>query len=375
MLCAMFTSCVSLFIPDGIETAGGRLVVDGDIILNDTTKITLSNTIPLDKENKVDYIKNAMVWVEDENSLQYTGIFYEKADEVPYYAIITGGLDRTVRYKLCITLSNGKHYESDLLPVLETPEIDSIGFNVNEDRTMASFYVNTHAANNASRFYRWRYREDWEFTSPRFTNYRYDPKTDMIVEIPYEQNINYCWKKANSTAIILFNTNYLDSNVVYQKVLNNIDASDLRISYLYSMEVFQIAISEKAHQYWETLDKNTDQTGGIFAPQPSELTGNIQCVSHPGEWALGYVSVSTTVNKRVFFSKSTINIYNFAHSQCAIVPPGDGRSSKDMYHSGYYLIALSLDDRFEWGERGCIDCIFNGNGTKNKPWFWPNYDK
>lgn len=379
----LFQACVTLFVPEGIETVGESLVVDGDIVLNDSTRIILSNSIRLDNDNKIAYVKDAQVWVENENGSQYPGTFRNSSNEAPYYAINTNDLDRNLNYKLCITLSDGSHYESDLLPVIISPEIDTISFFINKYtdkynniKRTASFYVNTHGSNETSRYYRWKYKEDWEYTSPAFTQYRYDPYTDALVQFPYEENTNYCWNKSASAAILIESTEQLNKNVVHQKVLTTIGSSDLRISYLYSIEVYQIAISDEAYRYWSTLEKNSDQIGGILGPQPSELYGNIRCISNPNKRALGYVTVGIPAVKRVFFPSSIINIYDHIPSlYCRFfdLERQGYLTNRQLDQAGYYVIALDLRD-IKWGTKECVDCVTFGRGTKKKPLFWPNND-
>ena len=72
-------------------------------------------------------------------------------------------------------------------------------------------------------------------------------------------------------------TDHLESNTVYHK-LNTIHRTSDKISYLYYTEVKQMSISEEAYNYWSNLQRNSEEIGGIFAPQPSEMIGNIRFV-------------------------------------------------------------------------------------------------
>ncbi len=362
---------------------GGTLVVEGDIILNDTTRVFLSSSIALEQNNTVSYIKDAAVWVESESGSKYFGALNQNTGLSPHYAVNTNGLNVYDRYKLCITLSDGRSYESDFLDVLTSPPIDSIGFTVNSDRTAVSFYVNTYGDNSASRYYRWRYREDWEIHSNFQARCYYDPSSGEILPFQGKQNIYYCWSKDMSQSILIAKTDQLENNVVYQKTLNAIENDSRKISYIYSMELYQLSISEEAYKYWATLEKNSDNIGGIFAPQPSEFPGNIHCLSNPDEKVLGYISAGANSSKRVFVKGANIGIYRNS-VECELIEDGKkNKSSREqLYDNGNYVVDTAEVDEFAnpddpgkpdvWSTQECVDCRLSG--TKDKPSFWPNDD-
>jgi len=366
------SECITPFTPSGISTLGGTLVVDGDIILNDQTEIILSYSWPLDDYQDDAYIINAMVWVEDEQGGKYDGIIDALSKTPPRYVVQTNGLDPTLHYKLCILLSDGRRYESPMLQALIAPPIDSIGFEVNAEKTSVEFYVNTLGNLSDSRFYKWRYKEDWEFTSAYQPEYYYSSRTRTIERYLADPYLYYCWSQSESTAILIGKTDHLDNNVVYQKKLNLITQRDSRINYLYSMELTQMSISKEAYTFWSVLEKNTNQMGGIFAPQPSEMAGNIRCVSNPEEHVLGYISVGLPSKKRVFVSARDINIYQ---SSCVEIDPRNFEpmlDAFDLFDSGC-LITQVIDQQSRlalWASDFCVDCRLRG--TKNRPLFWPN---
>ncbi len=368
--------CISPFTPEGINTTGGTLVVEGDIILNDTTRVFLSSSIPLDQNNTIAYITNATVWVESEGGSKYVGALKQNTDLSPHYAINTNGLNPNDTYKLCVTLSDGRNYESDLLDVLASPPIDSIGFIVNSDRTAVSFYVNTYGDNNASRYYKWRYREDWEIHSYFRASCYYDLSSGEVLPFQGQQNVYFCWcKDLSSSSILIAKTDQLANNVVYQKSLNTIENTSKKISYLYSIGVSQLSISEESYKYWSTVEKNSDNIGGLFPPQPSELAGNIHCLSNPDEKVLGYISAGISSSKRAFVSNTNVGIYRY-YEECELVddPKKSQASREELYDNGYEMVsaAQSEDSPDTWSTKECVDCRLYG--TKDKPSFWPNDD-
>jgi len=368
-------SCITPFMPDDLDTSGGVLVVEGDILANDTTVVFLSYSLALDDDNKIIYETNAKVWVESETGTKYTGELRSPSGKAPYFAVNTTSLDLADNYKLCVQLLNGKNYASDLMPVLVTPPIDSVNYVVDDTQSEVTFYVNTHGSDNDSRYYKWRYQEDWEFSSYYFTYYYYDPNTDEVLKFQNGENTYWCWDSAHSSDILVTQTNDLEENTVYRMKLTSFTGKDRRASYLYSILVHQFSISPEAYKYWSTLKKNSDAMGGIFAPQPSETLGNIHCLSNPAEKVLGYVSASMAASKRIFVDRSELKIYenSFFCFPYEPDPFGEPMPPEVLYGLNYRVI--EIDDKGEviWGRLSCVDCRYYG--SKNKPPFWPNNHK
>lgn len=364
-------SCITPFEPKGIKGTGNMVVIEGDIIQNDTTKVIVSRSLALSKENKVDYIKKAQVWVESETGQVYSGFETLKGGKTSYY-VLTKGLDRTLKYKLCVKLYSGQQYESELLPILVSPQIDSIGCTTDFEDKTATFYVNTHDQTNSTKYYKWTFTEAWEIHSQYFSSYEYNKNFNRIDEIPLEKNRYYCWGEASSTNILVASTTNLAQDVVYRKPLVSYGPNERKISVLYSMELTQMAISRESHQYWENIRKNSDDIGGIFSPQPSETEGNIHCVSNAAEHVIGYISAGTIARKRVFFSAKDIGLYQEPPS-CDLITVNDENPLplRPLFDADYDVISY-LDIPYEsvWAHKNCVDCRVWG--TKFKPLFWPN---
>jgi hypothetical protein len=150
-------------------------------------------------------------------------------------------------------------------------------------------------------------------------------------------------------------------------------SSDRRISALYSMELFQMAISEEAYKYWDNIRKNSDQIGGIFSPQPSEIKGNIKCITDPSEKVIGYICASKTSKKRIFAKGEDIGVYEYPNN-CEVVTVNSENPVPigDLWDSGMDIVSFippPFSESF-WASKRCVDCRIYG--TKSKPSFWPN---
>ena len=367
------TSCVTPFEPEGYEQLENILVIEGDINTSGKSEVIVSRSVKLGDISKRNYVKGASVWVESETGMKYTAYQYINGQEVRY---ITGYnyLATDKSYKLCVITPDGKQYESDLVKPLIPPPVESVEFVTDTTLKEVTFYVNASDPANKTHYYKWTYTEDWEFTAHKYANFEYNPLTFKMEEIPDYRNKYYCWNKSESKSILIYSTTHLSEDRVYRMPLVKMGPNDLRISLLYSIEVSQQALSKEAYQYWENLRKNSDQLGGIFSPQPSEMRGNIKCLSDPEEVVLGYISAGTYVKKRFMASKSEINLYWDDHV-CEIIIPEKAVPMpipwSTMHEDGYVPISYNPSERESvWVLKECADC--RTKGTKNKPSFWPN---
>ncbi|MCL2728250.1 MAG: DUF4249 domain-containing protein [Bacteroidales bacterium] len=362
-------ACITPFTAKGVEVEAETLVVDGDIILNGETKVYLSYMVTLDSYYDFKSIADATVWVESSSGDKYPGALRFESANRSHYIIDTKTLGLDKQYKLCVHLSNGRIYESDFLTPLDTPSIESLEYVVNEERTAVDFYVTSYADNDASPFYKWDFIEDWEVVSRYRTDTYFNYASNTIVSYPRESYALYCWVQAASIPILIARTDHLSENIVYQQKIHSINNRNSRLSYLYSMELRQLSLTKEAYNYWSVLKKNTDEIGGLFAPQPNDIYGNIRCVSDPDARAIGYISAGIPSVKRIFIDEMDVRIYIpppclfFNFSEWPIRP-----SNRDLYSMGFQIFIVA--GRQEWVPIACIDCT--AIGTKNKPSFWPN---
>lgn len=368
----VINSCITPFEPAGVKNIDNMVVIEGDIIQNDTTKVIVSRSLAITDLNKINYITKATVWVESEKGTVYSGKEELKSGKTQYL-VNTKDIDISLKYKICVKLLSGQRYESDLLPILVSPPIDSIGFTRNYDGESVTFYVNTHDDQNKTKYYKWSYREDWEIQTQFLSLFVYDPVKMKVSEITFDKNRYYCWNYAYSSAVLITTTTHLSKDMVYQKALVTMGPGDRRISSLYSMELRQMAISNEAYLYWENIRKNADEIGGIFSPQPSEIGGNIRCTNNPNERVLGYICAGAISKKRIFASSDDIRVYkDIMNCEDVFVDAANPIPFETLYSTGYDIVNYSNDlgEESFWSLKHCVDCRLYG--TKFKPSFWPN---
>ena len=293
-------SCKKPYAPPAITSGPSRLVVEGSINTGtDSTIIHLTRTIPLSSPAGTQSPPelNAGITVESDANANYP------LSEIGngYYASAGLNLSSANRYKLKIVTSDNKTYESDFVPVKNSPPIDSVSYQI--EATNLRINVTTHDPSNSTRYYRWDYNETWIIHS------RYDSQlklikypVDSIVARPSSEQIYTCWQSEVSSNIVLGSTAKISSDILTNYPVTIIPSTSEKLGERYSILIKQYAMTPDAFNYYQELRKNTESLGTIFDPQPSSLTGNIHCITNPSEQVIGYITAGSVSQVRIFLS-------------------------------------------------------------------------
>ena len=368
----MATACVYTYEASVPENVKAVLVVEGDIIVNGVTHIRLSQTTPL-QESRLSVVSGARVYIEGEQGGRYP--LPEIASG--QYEAETSHLDPQQRYRLHLSLENQKQYASSYVPVVVSPPIDSVGYTLYNDATALAIHVSTHDALAQTNYYRWSYVETWEITSPLLSNVKYDTGTMTYSIREYEENLHHCWANQKSAGILLGNTTRLAADVINKQVLLHIPERDMRVGNLYCIQITQMALTKEAYLYWENLRKNSEDIGGLFSPQPSEVQGNIFCLDQPDEPVIGYIAAGTqALSERKYIPSGLMK--GVIWPVCTCEEDIGSLSITDYVSPLRYIrngwMPMWYNDTMSavyWHLPGCGDCRTWG-GTKERPAWWPN---
>ncbi|SDE11481.1 protein of unknown function [Mucilaginibacter pineti] len=301
LLTATYAACKKPYNPPVISSNNNYLVVEGVINTgNDSTIFKLTRTVNIADAISTAGVDNCEVTVESEagNSFALLQIGSGK------YAIGPMNLDPTKKYRLHIKTPDGKEYASDYTANKPTLPIDSIGF-IPEGNNLR-LYVNTHDVTNNSRYYRWDFAETWRFHTKFQSNYIVDQDSNKLRQRTSDEQTFYCFTGDVSSNILIGSSAKLGQDVIYQAPLITIPAESEKIELRYSILVRQYTLTKEAYAFWENIKKNTEQLGSIFDAQPSQLMGNIHCISNPAEPVIGYISVTNVQSKRIFIDNSQL---------------------------------------------------------------------
>jgi hypothetical protein len=363
LLLSLLFCCRKPYNPNFIASAGSYLVVDGIINAgNDSTIFFLSKTVNTNAKKTANPVVGASVEVESDAGGSWPLI----SDSNGRYVSGPLNLSSSQNYRIHVSTSDGLQYVSDFVPLKLTPPIDSVGYTINNG--IIQLYVNAHDPSNNTHYYRWEYAETWQFHSQYPSYLQADTFLHQLIIRPYAQQIYSCFGNDISTNVLLFSTTDLSKDIVYQRPLITIPLTSEKVEMEYSIIVRQYALTTDAYQFYTLLKKNTEDIGNIFGHLPSTLTGNIHCINHPDQPAIGYITATNVQSKRIFiYNKDlppTTTIYPY---YCYI----DTSYSDNLFLYPPFEdtpIAPNENGSILYSTRGCVDCTIRG--TTPTPSFW-----
>lgn len=356
-------SCKKSYNPPELNNPPSYIVIEGLINSGgDSTIIKITTTSNV-SSTSADSVTKALVSVEDDQNMSVA--LTEKNKGI--YVSPALNIDKTRNYRLRVITTDKQVYLSDFVPVLTTPAIDSVGYSIRNDGLQV--YVNTHDATNNVKYYRWDYTETWQFHSYYYSiamvqGGRY------LVPRTFSNDIYTCYGNDASSDIPLATTSNLSHGVLFQKPIALIPSTSEKLETRFSIKVNQYALTAGAYTFYSKLEQNGTQLGGIFSPMPSDIAGNIHCISNPSQPVLGYISVNNVTSKRIFVSKSSLPLLWTPDypASCMITPPSPNINYISIYTSEDPKTFEFIDLDQNHSTTICVDCTIRGN--RKPPAFW-----
>ena len=377
----ILVGCITDYEARGVDEEKDILVVEG-LITEGESYITLSRSIYLNDVATFNYIYDATVYVECEDGTRMDaenpipGLYWNSTTN--RYVIQIDKLYPDRKYRLKIEMNEPDVqadivyggiayktivYASDYSNPIVTPEIDSVFWSKRAKGEPVSIHVATHDPDNRALYYRWSYREDWQIYS--------DVSSMPPYYYPY-----FCWNFDNSHELLLGSGNKtIFGNVT--EILTEMSPYTRKLEVLYRIDVKQNAISKRAHDYFANIKKNAQHSGSLFTPAPSELRGNITCITDPNRPVIGYIDVSLTTQKRRYLTRAE-DLYEYIRRSydCEPVLEDTLKVRYEEYGGipNYYVPYTEVEGPFGpqlfFIVNSCVDCTLFG--TTQKPDDWPN---
>jgi hypothetical protein len=201
-------------------------------------------------------------------------------------------------------------------------------------------------------FFRWDYRETWEY------------------RIPYSVINKVCWINDRSDEVLIKNTSVYSQARVSKYQINYISNNTDKLKVKYSILVNQYSLNEQEFDFWEKVQNISENVGNLYDITPVAIPGNIRCTTNPGETVHGYFSVSAVSQRRLFIKDVFLGQPNF-YTYCA-TDTIYGRLPEEGMNSAYWVIEdFANEVPSMWvitTFRECADCTTEG--TKVRPLFW-----
>jgi hypothetical protein len=374
LLILFLVGCVEPYYPPDLATKVDVLVVDGFINASENTaRVSLTKALNLESDVQRLGVTSADVRIESEDGQQFS-LIEQLGDVTGIYFAENLSLDLSKKYKLKVFIGFNKEYESELIPILETPEIEEVNWTPHEDGVKI-LVSSVEATQDKSKYYRWRYQETWRYSAPYGSIYEL-----IDGEVFFRDNFEelfLCYESDPTSDIQLGSAASLSINTIKNKEIHMIDRSSIKISSIYSINVQQLSLTDAGYSYWVNLDKMTESLGGLFDPMPGQVIGNIKNIANPGETVVGFFSGSTVTEKRIFINRRDLpsGYLTYKQSLCEVdtvliadlksVPQNNLLIGSVNEPNGTSVIGYTMSDK------QCVDCKLYGHGTPTKPDFWP----
>ncbi len=344
------------------------IVVEGDVV----TGSDMDNTVLLSRVRSLADTSAAPISQAKVEVVAANGAIWDLVESAStagkYSATLT--LDPGQKYALRVVSPEGNTYESVFQSSKPSPPIDSVTYIQPTPSDNATIYVHTHDPSNNTRYYRWQATETWERHSA-YESYAKFVNGHIIPKDPGDQNFR-CWRTEPVPFIVIASTLGLAQDVVSYQPVTTLTKDTEKGYVRYSILVKQIALTSDSYNFWNTIRKNTELSGSLFDPQPSQYVTNIICKNDAKKKAIGFVSVSGSSEARLFIMNSALNSWPYA--------PADICSAKNFSQAGAeaFLSAnptwgvayfITAGGGFGVSTMPCIDCTLTG-GTNVKPSFW-----
>jgi hypothetical protein len=374
ILIMLLPGCIDPYTPN-IEDNQVSLVVEA--LITDQPglhSVTLSTSSPLN-DTATQKVTGAMVDVVNNRG----GVmeFFEEGEGIYSRWIGQGEIEDGVDYMLRIVTPDGEIYESDpeRLGAL-SPDVgqvywqfDTLG-TADPDNPLygIQFYLDLAGQDDDARNYRWVLEETWEYHAAHYIQYIYDGT--VLQNWPDPFVYTFCWRTDVIPSIFIASTKALEKNELKKQPLHFVSGETKRLQIKYSLMVKQYSLSDKAYDYWLQVQRQNQETGGIYETQPDRIPGNVHNANDPDQEVLGYFNVSSVTERRIFVDGIRELVYPPVPCNLDTI---DRPENKPPYLAiPFYLISLSpmgAGPPYGVGGSLCFDCR-KGGGVIEKPWFW-----
>jgi hypothetical protein len=372
----MTASCVERYYLDGQTDLSSRIVVEALINdLDSIQQVRLSKTSSPEKPEILPLTGCSVIVADIENN---EFIFYESTVEPGTYEgiIDESFLQAGNKFRLYFSTPAGIEYESGYEELLPCPPVDSVYYEMKSvsttdpdiDLNGAQFYIDFKAPENYGSYYRWQIDETWEYHSTWPIRMYY---AGRIIN-DYTDSLFCCYKTMAVDDIFILSTSGLVENSYRKYNLHFVDDHTQKLMHQYSLLIKQYSISEKAYYYWAGLNKNNQESGGLFDSQPELVKSNIINTGNSGEVVLGYFGVSSIKTRRFMFSDFPGLRFRGVWCKAGKLPEHFLEYSCPEEWPIY--LVMIWDPLKEEGVLGsappeCFDCTLLG-GTTEKPSYW-----
>jgi hypothetical protein len=206
----------------------------------------------------------------------------------------------------------------------------------------------------------WRVNETWENWASLFGNiilYSIHHSEEFRTNVIYK-----CWRSFPLDHIYTGSTRNLSSNELHRVALNFVSNETDRLHITYSLNVQQQSLSLDAYDYWQRMNEQAAESGGMYEKQPASVPGNIYRVDQSEEVVLGFFYASQVREKRLYVHNNNLFDFNISHIHCEYQPTSTLWTQGNVIYPVYIYDPGPFQPKF-WGPPECFDCRLQGGDT------------
>lgn len=359
------------------QTDAVKFVVTGQVNRGDQVQvIDVSTSSPVGAPKYIP-VTGCTVAIIDSNGVSYAATDKKNGKYeviIPPAALVPG-----VSFKVDILVPGGTHIVSDYDRIHECPDLGDVYYELEVVPTEnpripaqgIQFFADLDAENVSTRNFMWEVTETWEEHAALPIEWYYDGKLHHI--LPPSDSLTYCWHTNTKKNVFTLSTNSLSQNKYRRFKLNLVDNySSQRLVYGYSLLVRQFALSDAAFDYWNKIQNNSNDQGGLYEKQPMVVKGNLHNLSNPDQQILGFFGAGDVKSKSIFV-KDVEDMEIMFDPGCTadgLIPRRGGLKGIPTSFYPAYLWATLTGYSLILLENSCYDCRLGGGDTI-KPAYWP----
>ncbi|MBC3788934.1 DUF4249 domain-containing protein [Spirosoma utsteinense] len=231
------------------------------------------------------------------------------------------------RYQLRVALADGTRYVSSAETMQPVPAIGRVSQRfvplsipaTNPVRRLPAneFFLNTDDPADQANYYRWDWTV-WEKQAWCRSCYQgrytiYDSQNKLIEDCVTDYSVrNYadyycrtpCWEMLHSTSLNLFADTFTNGGSIQGRRV-------AQIPYLHYgsclVEIRQSSLTLEAYQYFQLVENQTQNVGGIADLPPVAPIGNVRNPANEREAVVGYFAVSSVSRVRYWLNRTATN--------------------------------------------------------------------
>ena len=277
-------------------------------------------------------------------------------------------------YSISIFTPEGKEYHSDFQELIELVDLESVYAEsiklLHIDYPFGlpgyQFYVDTKTAPTQENYFLWSMTETFEYDADHELAFVETRFGDRIYNSPRYDTLYTCWKTQKVNYIFTATTSKLSIPQITGQPIHFVSTESKKLTKRYSVLVQQYTIGENAYNYWQSIVEQSSNENFLVSSQPYTIKGNIENINNEEEIVLGYFTVASVSQKRIFVER----LYDpFYYNTCiALTNPIAIGDFKKIVNPPYFWTEVE-ENTFGILHKYCIDCRTEG-GSLEKPEFW-----